>query len=104
MTSRPRRIEGLQSVQAIFRHKSLTAVVFVTAIVVASNAIAQSCADDAGAEEAATYVDQCLEVSPATRPPCNADNPCQLIWDEIARGCAMLGNDAPEFCSEYPAE
>ncbi|CAG0973561.1 MAG: hypothetical protein F9K19_10840 [Rhizobiaceae bacterium] len=67
----------------------------------ASPAVAQTCTAEVGAEEAKTYVDQCLEVSPATRPPCNADNACQLIWDEIARGCAMLGEDAPDFCSDY---
>jgi hypothetical protein len=65
------------------------------------DALAQSCKEEVGSREAQQYVDQCLEVSPATRPPCNAENPCQLIWDEIARGCAMLGNDAPEYCSEY---
>jgi len=67
----------------------------------ASGALAQSCRQEVGADEAQTYVDQCLEVSPATHPPCNADNPCQLIWDEISRGCAMLGNDAPAYCADY---
>ena len=64
-------------------------------------AFAQSCTAEVGAEEAQTYVDQCLEVSAATHPPCNAENPCQMIWDEIARSCVALGNDAPEFCSDY---
>lgn len=67
----------------------------------ASDALAQSCRQEVGADEAQMYVDQCLEVSPATRPPCNAENPCQLIWDEISRGCAMLGNDAPAYCADY---
>jgi hypothetical protein len=67
----------------------------------AGDALAQSCTQEVGAEEAQTYVDQCLEVSAATHPPCNADNPCQMIWDEIARSCVMLGNDAPDFCSDY---
>ena len=48
-----------------------------------AQAAAQSCTAEVGAEEAQTYVDQCLEVSAATHPPCNADNPCQMIWDEI---------------------
>ena len=52
-------------------------------------------------EHLAAMADECLEVSPATHPPCNADNPCQMIWDEIARGCKMLGNDAPAYCSDY---
>lgn len=66
-----------------------------------AQAMAQSCRAEVGAEEAQTYVEQCLEVSAATRPPCNAENACQMIWDEIARGCDMLGNDAPEFCADY---
>jgi len=66
-----------------------------------SDALAQSCREEVGADDAQIYVDQCLEVSPATRPPCNAENPCQLIWDEISRGCAMLGNDAPAYCADY---
>lgn len=77
------------------------AATLVVVLFAAGDALAQSCRQEVGAEEAQTYVDQCLEVSPATRPPCNADNPCQLIWDEIARGCSMLGNDAPEYCEDY---
>jgi hypothetical protein len=79
------------------------AVVFTVATLLSAQASAQaqSCNDEEGADAAQTYVDQCLEVSPATRPPCNADNPCQLIWDETTRGCQMLGNDAPGFCGEY---
>lgn len=76
-------------------------IAFAAAMGSASPGMAQTCTAEVGAEEAQTYVDQCLEVSPATRPPCNAENACQLIWDEIARGCAMLGEDAPDFCSDY---
>jgi hypothetical protein len=59
------------------------------------------CRETAGAEKAKTLVQQCLEVSPATHPPCNAANACSLIVDEIARGCAMIEKDAPAFCAEY---
>ena len=59
------------------------------------------CRDTAGAEKAKTLVKQCLEVSPATHPPCNAANACSLIVDEITRGCAMIDNDAPAFCANY---
>lgn len=65
------------------------------------SAAAASCRDEAGEADAQTYVDQCLEVSPATRPPCNAENACDLIISEIVRGCEMLGNDAPAFCGDY---
>ncbi|MGD9881898.1 MAG: hypothetical protein AB7F22_22145 [Reyranella sp.] len=61
-----------------------------------------SCRDQAGAEQTARYVAQCLEVSPATRPPCNEANPCALIVDEIKRGCALLTSGAPDFCKTYP--
>jgi hypothetical protein len=70
-----------------------------------ASAWAQSCEGEVGAELAATYVEQCIAVSPATRPPCNAENSCELIQDEIARGCAGLADDMPEdvpdFCAEY---
>ena len=59
------------------------------------------CRETAGAEKANTLVKQCLEVSPATHPPCNAANACSLIVDEIMRGCAMIEKDAPAFCAEY---
>lgn len=79
----------------------LPAAIFLIGLFTASAASAQSCNEEVGTDDAQTYVDQCLEVSPATRPPCNGENPCQLIWDEIARGCAMLGPDAPDYCSDY---
>lgn len=44
---------------------------------------------------------QCIAVSPATRPPCNAANSCQLIEEEVLRGCGMLEGKRPPFC---PAE
>ena len=40
-------------------------------------------------------------IGQAAAQTCNAENPCQLIWDEIARSCVALGDDAPEFCSDY---
>jgi hypothetical protein len=46
-------------------------------------------------------VSQCLEVSPATHPPCNAANACAQIQGEIRRGCTLLGKDAPAFCTTY---
>jgi hypothetical protein len=60
-----------------------------------------SCTESAGAEQAHRYVAQCLSVSPATHPPCNAANACSLIEDEIHRGCALLGKEAPAFCRSY---
>jgi hypothetical protein len=60
-----------------------------------------SCSQAVGAAEARKLVDQCLAVSPGTHPPCNAQNSCQLIVDEIKRGCNLIGQGAPGFCSEY---
>jgi uncharacterized protein len=60
-----------------------------------------SCTASVGAQQAAVYVKQCSEVSPATHPPCNATNACALIISEIRRGCAMIGSAAPAFCAAY---
>jgi hypothetical protein len=62
---------------------------------------AASCAATVGPQKARQYVQQCLDVSPATHPPCNAANACSLIEDEIRRGCRLLGKDAPAFCAPY---
>lgn len=50
-----------------------------------------SCSAEIGANGANFLVTQCRAVSPATRPPCNAANSCAMIRNEIARGCALLG-------------
>jgi hypothetical protein len=61
-----------------------------------------SCSTEVGARLADVYVRQCTEVSPATHPPCNAQNPCALIIAEIKRGCRMLSAaEAPAFCRKY---
>jgi flagellar hook-basal body complex protein FliE len=61
-----------------------------------------SCLEEIGEERAARIVDQCLEISPATHPPCNSQNPCALIINEIKRSCALSGTrGAPAFCKEY---
>ncbi|MFO1027855.1 MAG: hypothetical protein U1E70_21980 [Acetobacteraceae bacterium] len=70
-------------------------------VLLASAAAAQSCRQAVGAAEAQRFVAQCIQVSPATHPPCNAENPCDLITDEIRRGCGLLGADAPSFCRAY---
>ena len=71
-----------------------------SAATAAAPAIAErSCRAEVGAARAKQLVAQCLRVSPATRPPCNAANACSLITDEIRRGCDMLGKDAPKFCA-----
>jgi len=62
----------------------------------------QSCVSSIGSEQAQKLVDRCLRVSTATHPPCNLQNTCSLMRDEIRRSCNLLGeDDAPGFCKEY---
>jgi hypothetical protein len=66
-----------------------------------SGAQGRTCTEAVGADRANQLAQQCLQVSPATHPPCNAQNTCKLITDEIKRSCQMLGRNAPGFCDEY---
>ena len=52
-----------------------------------------TCATTLGAAKAAALVKRCIAVSPATHPPCNVANPCEMIQGEIDRSCAMYGPD-----------
>jgi hypothetical protein len=60
-----------------------------------------TCLNAVGIERSRQLVNECLQVSPATHPPCNAQNACSLIVDEIKRGCALIVQGAPGFCAEY---
>lgn len=60
-----------------------------------------SCEQTIGLARAQELVKQCLQVSPATHPPCNVQNSCDLIIDEINRGCGFLTANAPDFCPEH---
>lgn len=61
-----------------------------------------TCEAEIGTVAADRLVRQCRNVSPATRPPCNVQNSCAMIRDEIQRGCAMLDpGDAPGYCDRY---
>lgn len=62
---------------------------------------AATCSEQVGMAKAKELVDQCLQASPATHPPCNVQNSCDLIRDEIARGCEMFksaGQVLPAYC------
>jgi hypothetical protein len=62
-------------------------------------AMDKSCTGELGLTKAKILAAQCIQVSPATRPPCNANNPCALMRDEINRGCALRDATArPTFC------
>jgi len=90
----------------------MSGVVLALAVLLATGggamAAGQSCREEVGAARARAYVEQCLAISPATHPPCNADNPCALIIDEIVRGCRIDaashgGRSGPDaaFCASY---
>ena len=65
-------------------------------------AAAPSCRQERGAAAAAVLVKQCIQISPATHPPCHEANPCALILDEIARGCGMAAAPVPAYCRSLP--
>ena len=60
-----------------------------------------SCLAEIGEARSKRLVERCIEVSPATRPPCNSANPCDMIQGEIDRSCAMYGPDEakPKECA-----
>lgn len=60
-----------------------------------------TCKQALGAVKAQTLVNRCLEVSGSTRPPCNVENSCRLMMDEIKYGCEQIGAAAPQYCKEY---
>lgn len=64
----------------------------------------KSCEAEVGRLAAADLVRRCLNVSPATHPPCNAANSCDMIKQEIDRSCAMFGDDKPADCKAAGAE
>lgn len=68
---------------------------------VSGTGVQRSCADALGNKKAKELVDRCLQVSPATHPPCNAQNSCELIEDEIRRSCKLIDSGVPGFCAEY---
>ena len=61
---------------------------------------AVSCREELGEAAAIRLVERCVQVSPASHPPCHPDNPCTLIQGEIDRSCAMYGpgETKPEQC------
>ena len=60
-----------------------------------------SCLAEIGEARSKRLVERCIQVSPATRPPCNSANPCAMIQGEIDRSCAMYGPDEvkPKECA-----
>ena len=61
----------------------------------------KTCLQQVGKARSDQMVKQCLQVTMATHPPCNAQNSCEMITEEIRRNCQMLGRDGPTFCAGY---
>lgn len=61
---------------------------------------AASCQAQVGAARAGLYVKQCLAITTATHPPCNADNSCEVIGQHIQTMCAQDPH-APVWCQAY---
>ena len=81
----------------------------IVAFGVAAQAAETSCTAEIGAAKASVLVGQCTDISPATHPPCNAANPCELIRSEIQRGCDFARSTSesgppPDYCKQYPAQ
>jgi hypothetical protein len=80
------------------------ALIGILLLATSAQAAEKACRAEIGEQRAAELVRQCIDISPATHPPCHADNPCALIRDEIRRGCKAAietpGGDAPNYCDE----
>lgn len=80
-----------------------TAFRLLAAAMLAPGAVAAqvvSCRAQVGAARAALYVNQCLAITTATHPPCNADNACEVIGQHIQYMCARDPH-APIWCQAY---
>lgn len=60
-----------------------------------TNTKIRSCIEELGLEKANILAKICLELSPATHPPCNAENSCSIIRAEIKRNCDYIMKFSP---------
>lgn len=60
-----------------------------------------SCVQAMGEVKAKEIANRCLDMSSSSHPPCNVQNSCSLMVEEIKQGCAQSGADAPKYCKEY---
>lgn len=60
-----------------------------------------TCLQAVGAEKAKLLVDRCLDMSGSSHPPCNVQNSCSMMIEEITQGCAQSGAAAPQYCKDY---
>ena len=83
-----------------YKYPLLVAAVLWTGPAFAASQAVVSCESLIGARAAKVLVDDCRNVSPATRPPCHAANSCDLIISEIVRSCTLFP-DMTKECSPY---
>lgn len=69
--------------------KVVVAVGWFIAMSGAALAAERSCLASAGRVEAERLVRRCRSISEATHPPCNVDNPCDRMIEEIASWCEI---------------
>lgn len=65
-----------------------------TSVPIANTKI-RSCIEELVLEKANILARICLELSPATHPPCNAENSCSIIRAEIKRSCDYIMKFSP---------
>jgi len=79
----------------------MTAVGVASATTGASAQSLESCSQTLGRARAQRLVNQCINTSTATHPPCNAVNDCATISEHIAFMCKNnLGANPPAYCGE----
>jgi uncharacterized protein YecT (DUF1311 family) len=60
-----------------------------------------ACSQAIGLQKAKEIVDRCLDMSGSSHPPCNVENSCNMMIEEIRQGCAASGAEAPKYCTNY---
>jgi len=81
------------------KFKTLIVTIFYLGISFNVYANNTSCKNKIGENDSEVLVNWCIEVSPATHPPCHSSNSCDLIVNEIQRGCEMLQHEnPPHYC------
>lgn len=60
-----------------------------------------ACSQAIGPQKAKEIVDRCLDMSGSSHPPCNVENSCNVMIEEIRQGCAASGAEAPKYCTNY---
>lgn len=80
----------------------LSAIVGVVLLIASASVHARAVPCSEERDNVDDLVSFCKEVSPATHPPCNAENECSLIESEISRGCRMMSpQERPAQCKGF---